>query len=168
MIALSSGEAELYSLVKAASQAKGSCSLLDDFGLATSISAHADSTAAISIASRRGLGKTRHIEVQNLWIQQSVHKKELAVKKIVTKDNPADVLTKGFKRELIDKHVEFLGETICRDRASTALSIHWMSRPNNFQKEMWPKAQHIANGAEGLEPKWEVKRKPLRPIREAS
>ena len=63
------------------------------------MSVHTDSTAAIGIFSRRGLGKTRHIEVQYLWIQQSVHKKEFAVKKIGTNDNPTDVLTKGFKRE---------------------------------------------------------------------
>ena len=100
MIAFSSGEAAPYSLVKAASQAKGLCSLLDDFGLATSISVHTDSTAAIGIVSRRGLGKTMHIEVRYVWIQQSVHKKEVAVKKIGTQDNPADVLTKGLRESL--------------------------------------------------------------------
>ena len=147
-IALSSGEAELYSLVKAASQANGLCSLLDDFGLATSISVHTDSTAAIGIVSRRGLGKTRHIEVQYLWIQQSLHKKELAAQKIGTKGNPADVLTKGAKRELIDRHVEFLGGTICRDRANTALFIHWMSRPKNFKTKSCPKPNILKSGSD--------------------
>ena len=64
MIALSSGEAELYALVKAAAQAKDLCNLMADFGYETKITVHTDSTAAIGIVHRKGLGKTRRIEVQ--------------------------------------------------------------------------------------------------------
>ena len=123
-------------------------SRLDDFALATSISVQTDSTAAIGIVSRRGFGKTRHIEVQYIWIQQSVHRKELAVKKVCTKDNPADVLTKGFKRELIDRHVEFLGGTICCDRANAALSIHWMSKAKVYKRRSGPKPNILQVGGD--------------------
>ena len=82
VIALSSGEAELYALVKAASQAKGLCSLMADFGFETQISVHTDSTAAIGIVHRRGLAKTRHIEVQYLWAQDNVNRKMMKVEKV--------------------------------------------------------------------------------------
>ena len=36
-----------------------------------------DSSAAKGIASRRGLGKVRHIEVHQLWLQDKVQKKEV-------------------------------------------------------------------------------------------
>ena len=98
VIALSSGEAELYALVKAAAQAKGLCSLLADFGFESQISVHTDSIAAIGIVHRRGLGKTRHIEVQYLWVQDNVNRKAMKVEKIGTKENPADMLIKGLKR----------------------------------------------------------------------
>ena len=94
MIALSSGEAELYALVKAASQAKGLCSLMADFGLETKTSVHTNSTAAIWIVHRRGLGKTRHIEVQYLWVQDNVNRKTMSVEKVGTKEDPADMFTK--------------------------------------------------------------------------
>ena len=69
VIALSSGEAELVALVKTAAQAKGLASLLMDYGMSTTVTVHTDSTAAIGIVHRRGLGKTKHIETQYLWIQ---------------------------------------------------------------------------------------------------
>ena len=104
VIALSSGEAELYALVNAASQAKGLCSLIADFGLETKITVHTDSTAAIGIVHRRGLGKTRHIEVQYLWVQDNVNRKTMSVEKVGTKENPADMFIKGLKRERRNKN----------------------------------------------------------------
>ena len=47
VIALSSGEAELYALVKTAAQAKGLASLLMDYGMSTTVTVHTESTAAI-------------------------------------------------------------------------------------------------------------------------
>ena len=42
VIALSSGEAELYALVKTAAQAKGLASLLMDYGMSTTVTVHTD------------------------------------------------------------------------------------------------------------------------------
>ena len=143
MIAVSSGEAELYALVKAASQAKGLCSLMADVGLGTKISVHTDSTAAIGIVHRRGLGKTRHIEVQYLWVQDNVNRKTMSVEKVGTKANPADMLTKGLKKETIEEHMRFTGGQVQQNKSKSALSIHVVSRskmmramkPNLLQKE---------------------------------
>ena len=71
-VALSSGEAELYSLTKGAAQTLGLVALARDFGVEVEGMIHTDASAAIGIVSRQGLGKTRHIAVQYLWIQERV------------------------------------------------------------------------------------------------
>ena len=56
-IAQSSGEAEYYALVRAASEALGMQPLMRDMGWDATISLLVDSSAAKSIASRTGLGE---------------------------------------------------------------------------------------------------------------
>ena len=123
VIALSSGEAELYALVKTAAQAKGLASLLMDYGMSTTVTVHTDSPAAIGIVHRRGLGKTRHIETQYLWIQESVRNKSIDVKKVGTKENPADMLTKGLKREPLTEHIKSVGGYTTSVKAKSALFL---------------------------------------------
>ena len=59
VIALSSGEAEYYGLVKAAAQSLGIKAMLTDLGIhdAVQILIRTDASAAIGIAQRRGFGK---------------------------------------------------------------------------------------------------------------
>ena len=106
---MSSGEAELYALVKAAAQTKYLMSLARDFGLEMKGKVNTDSTAAIGITQRSGLaGRTRHIHVQYLWIQQEVADKGLGLKKVDTKENLADILTKTIAAETLDRHLKSL------------------------------------------------------------
>ena len=81
VIALSSGEAELYALVKAAAQAKGLTSLLWDYGHHVDTTVHTDSTAALGIVHRKGLGKTTHIEGQYFWVQEKVYQKQTSCRR---------------------------------------------------------------------------------------
>ena len=53
-----------------------------------------DASAARSFASRRGLGKQRHVETRWLWLQAEVAQGTVVVKQVGTEQNPADVLTK--------------------------------------------------------------------------
>ena len=117
--------------------------MIADFGLDTKISVHTDSTAAIGIVHRRGLGKTRHIEVQYLWVQDNVNRKTMSVEKVGTKENPADMFTKGLKKETIEEHMRFTGGQVQQNKSKSALSIHVVSRskmmramkPNLLNKE---------------------------------
>ena len=70
VIALSSGEAEYYGMVKAASQGIGTKAMLKDLGgiIDKPINTRSDASAAIGIAQRRGMGKVRHIETNQLWL----------------------------------------------------------------------------------------------------
>ena len=93
-VALSSGEAELYALVKGAAEAIAMKSLMADLGVDGRMLLRVDSTSAKAIASRRGVGKVKHMETRFLWVQEKVRKGDLVVKKIAGTINPADVLTK--------------------------------------------------------------------------
>ena len=64
-----------------------------------------DSAAALGISGRRGLGKVRHIEVGYLWLQSLVSDRRLKVQKIEGDENPADLSTKHFKAEDMNKHM---------------------------------------------------------------
>ena len=65
IVAMSSGEAEYYAMVKGASTALGLQSMASEVGYPLSIVLCVDSSAAIGISSRRGLGKVRHIEFED-------------------------------------------------------------------------------------------------------
>ena len=69
-----------------------------------------DASAALAIASRRGLGKVRHIEVAQLWLQQYVSDKRIEITKIPGEENLPDALTKHVPREKIDYHMSQTGQ----------------------------------------------------------
>ena len=63
-----------------------------------------DSEAAKSFVCRRGLGRMRHIEVRELWLQEEVRKGKVVVKKVAGVENPADLMTKFLsKSEVVEK-----------------------------------------------------------------
>ena len=77
-IALRSSEAELFAMTKVAVQMKGMMSLAADFEISLKGIVRSDSAAAIWIAHRKGIGgRCRHINVQYLWIQESVQEGHL-------------------------------------------------------------------------------------------
>ena len=120
VIALSSGEAELYALTKGAANSLGLVSLAADFGLDLNIRIHTDASAAIGMVHRQGVGKLRHVRVQYLWVQAKVQDGEMKVQKIDGKANPADLVTKNLPVRDIQKHLEALCIDTACDRASLA------------------------------------------------
>ena len=71
VIAKSSGESELYAVVRASAEALGILTLLSDFGrVDMRASVGMDASAAIGIVQRMGISKLRHVEVDVLWIQE--------------------------------------------------------------------------------------------------
>ena len=94
LIALSSGEAELYGLVSAASESLGERSILEEWGVKLPIRIMMDATAGAAIGSRRGFGKVKHLGTSFLWVQDYVISGRITVKKVHTSQNLADVLTK--------------------------------------------------------------------------
>ena len=63
-------------------------------GLSSRMKLHVDSSAAKSFVSRRGLGKMKHLEIRDLWLQKEVREGKVLVGKVPGEENPADLMTK--------------------------------------------------------------------------
>jgi len=92
--ALSVGEAEYAAMVSGAAEGLGLQTLMKELGWETEAVVKTDSSTAKAVASRRGLGKLRHVEVRMLWIQDAVKRERIKVKKVGGDRNLADHLTK--------------------------------------------------------------------------
>jgi hypothetical protein len=93
-IALSSAEAEYYAAASTAAEALGFQSVLRDLGVEAKVTVLTDSSAAKSMACRVGIGRTRHVDVKYLWLQQLVKERLLDLRKVKGTENPADIFTK--------------------------------------------------------------------------
>ncbi len=119
-ITLSSGEAELGADVRDFSEALGLQSVGRDLGVELQPEVHADSSAAIGICHRCGIGKVRHLAVAQLWVQDLVRAKACRLHKVLGTQKPADLMTKPLPRVEIDGHLERLGLSRATGRAETA------------------------------------------------
>jgi hypothetical protein len=69
-------------MVKGSSMCMGVKALGSDMNVIIGpIDVNTDASAAKGIASRRGLGKIRHIELSQLWLQDRVSRGELTIRK---------------------------------------------------------------------------------------
>ena len=81
---------------------------------------YTDSSAAEGIASRKGLGKVRHIEVNQVWVQDRVARGDLTIEKVNGKENVADNLTRHVNAEDISVHMHKTNQEIARGRHEIA------------------------------------------------
>ena len=81
----------------------------------------------LGIIHRKGLGKTRHIQIGLLWIQQVSAEKRLTFGKVFGKLNPADLFTKYLDNSTIEQHVARLNYMFTEGRASDAPTFHNVS-----------------------------------------
>ena len=61
------------------------------------------------MAMRKGLGPVRHLEVNQLWIQDKVASGEIRIEKVGGKVNLADALPKHVDQKSLMVHVEGCG-----------------------------------------------------------
>ena len=118
-ISLSSGESEYYAAVKGAAFLLSVLALMEDWNMKPKGMLKSkmdpkgvlmsDSSAARSYASRKGLGRQRPVQTRFLWLQERICGQDLAIKKVDTKDNLADVLTKSLTTAEQDKHLWSIG-----------------------------------------------------------
>jgi hypothetical protein len=93
-IALSSGEAEYYAAAKAAAELLAMQSHMMHLGWHVVIQLCVDAEVARAMASRRRIGRVRHLQIRHLWLQECVKAGAMTVRKVAGQRNPADVLTK--------------------------------------------------------------------------
>ena len=113
-VALSSAEAEFYAMIEAVIRAKGVVSTMSEIGLLVSdaIQLYTDSSAAKSFVSRQGLGKMKHLEIRDLWLQREVGMNRVVVHKVEGPRNPADLMTKYLKRWEIEVRLNLMGMSV--------------------------------------------------------
>ena len=87
------------------------------------IRVHTDATAAIGIARRRGMGKIRHLDTTDLWVQEVVRSGRVELCKVLGAENPADCLTKYVDRPLLHKMISNMGMVQLQGRAACAPSV---------------------------------------------
>ena len=87
------GTNQWYALTKAACQTIGLISMASNFAEKVTATIRTDSTAAMGIVHRQGVGRTRHIDVQYLWLQERVNNNMLGMGKVETKLTLADLMT---------------------------------------------------------------------------
>lgn len=133
VIALSTGEAELYAIIMKASSGLGVQSILHELGIHIDLCVFTDATTGKAMPSRRGLGKVRHIAVNELWIQEHVQNKTITTKEIKNKFNPADLLTKYLSKARLPRSWKML--RTCPRVADPQLHHKW--RPLQMHPFNW-------------------------------
>ena len=87
---------------------------------------HADATAAIGMASRRGVGKVRHLDTTHLRLQERVRSNDFKLSKVAGRDNMGDAFTKYVDRATLMRHMENINVCYEDGRAAEAPSINAM------------------------------------------
>ena len=82
-------------------QGFGVQSICRDLGYIYGLRIWSDATAAIGIARRRGMGKIRHLDTTDLWVQEVIRSGRVQLNKVLGTENPADIFTKYVERALI-------------------------------------------------------------------
>ena len=119
-VCLSSGEAELRGISDGLAQALGIQSIAKDLGLTCAIKMFSDATAAIGIARRRGMGRIRHLDVTDLWVQEKFTSKAASIDKVLGTENPADILTKHVDGPALKVALQRMGMTVLEGRSGIA------------------------------------------------
>ena len=123
-ISLSSGEAEFAGVIRGAGQGLGYQALLKDLGVQLPVRVWTDSSAAIGICSRQGLGKLRHLDTHTLWVQQAVRTGRIDLRKVAGERNPADLLTKhSISQQKLEELVTLYGCRYTDGRAASAPQV---------------------------------------------
>ena len=91
----------MHAISKRIYRAFGLKSLYADVGKVVKLRIHSGATAAIGIARKQGLGKLRHLDCADLWIQAKVWNTELTLVKVLGTSNPTNILTKHLDQKTL-------------------------------------------------------------------
>ena len=137
IIAKSSAESELYGVIKGSCEALGLQTLLQDLGAEIGIRLYMDANAAKGIIERSGISKIRHIDVNQLWIQEQCARKMVPAVKVDGTKNPSDLMTKHLVTPIMERHLEFLNIGYQEGRSEKAAKLHAVhkaKRKVNFEQ----------------------------------
>ena len=111
-IALSSCESEFLALTGAAAEAMRVKTIWEFLtGQQASMVAFTDSSSCLALSQRLGVGRTKHLDVRQLWLQQEVKQGKINVGKIGTQLNLAGLNTKKVNKPRRDFLMFLIGGT---------------------------------------------------------
>ena len=138
-LGLSSPEAEYYGICSAGSELIYVMGVIRFFGFEVDGLILSDSSGALSLSQRQGVGTQRHIEARYLWIQEHVQRGTFKVGKIAGSLNKADVGTKHVAREDLLRHIRALG---LREWQAPDEGLRDVNAITKRLSMMWPQIIH--------------------------
>ena len=124
---LSSAENEYYAISAGATSGLGVQAMLADWGVdaavRVAVEVSSDSSSARAFASRRGLGRMKHVQTRYLWVQERVAQKALTLATVASKDNVADMLTKLLTWTDVQRHMTSMHLFYVKGRADKAKQL---------------------------------------------
>jgi hypothetical protein len=108
--ARSSGEAELYAANKGATEGLGLQSMCHELGISLRLRVHTDSDACRGTCHRTGLGRLKHLQIEELWLQGAIVDNKLELVRVRREDNFADCLTKHVPPLELERQCRMMGQ----------------------------------------------------------
>ena len=105
IVSLSSAEAELHGLCKAASEGLAAVNMAKELYTPMRLRVLTDSSAARGIVQRAGCGKVKHLDVKTLWLQEREANGDLETVKVPRLQNMSDLLTHHFSESEATLHL---------------------------------------------------------------
>ena len=100
-VTLSTAEAELTALTTAAQEGNFVVHVRDELNEEkepVGLRVYTDSNAARAVVFRRGVGRMKHLAAKQRWVQEQLRSGRLALERVASVENIADLLTKAFTR----------------------------------------------------------------------
>ena len=137
-LALSSAESEWYGAADTASEGIFLCSVLNFVGIRCSLEVFMDSSAALAMTKRIGVGRVRHVDSRTLWLQTGSERGLFVTTKIDGQHNLADLGTKNHSGPRLRSLLEMLGMggVTIRGVAREVQSVERLTR-DDFKKLLW-------------------------------
>lgn len=125
VVAQSTCEAELMAINTGATEAKLVQSVLQELGVQATVRVESDSSSAVMVTARRGLGRRRHVRVRQLWLQEGTRAGRIVVEHISGDSNVADLLTKALPTARFRTLVEQIGMRFEEDEMTMIEKKKW-------------------------------------------
>ena len=109
VVALSSCEAEFLAVGTAVQEGALVQHVLAELGATAKLRVYCDSSSARQLANKRGVGRLKHMQIRELFVQEEVRAGRLELAAISSVDNLADLLTKAFTRTRHDELCRLIG-----------------------------------------------------------
>ena len=125
LVALSSCEAEFNAALKGGRELQEVGQLLQEWGREMPLVLKGDSSACEGVLSREGVGRLKHIEVKQLWLQQQIGERKIGFDKIPRTINSADCFTKHWTPDTFS-HFHRLGFYALSEGGGQWINESWL------------------------------------------